>query len=61
LVWRWLGIAGMLAAAVFLLGSVFSELGSTPEENSSLFGIALFVVWMLRLSAGLWRAAGKRS
>lgn len=37
LLWRWLGIAGMVAAAVFLLGSVFSPLGSTPEENSSLF------------------------
>jgi hypothetical protein len=57
LVWRWLGVAGLVAAAVFLLGSVFSVLGPTPEGSSSLVGIGLFIVWMLALSVGLWRTA----
>jgi hypothetical protein len=57
LVWRWLSAAGMAAAVIFLLGSVFSVLGRTPEQNSSLVGIGLFIVWMLVLSAGLWRGA----
>jgi hypothetical protein len=55
LAWRWLGVAGSVAAAVFLLGSIFSVLGRTPEGNGSLIGVGLFVVWMLVLSAGLWR------
>jgi hypothetical protein len=57
LVRRWLGVAGLVAAAVFLLGSVFSVLGRTPEGSSSLVGVGLFIVWMLVLSAALWRAA----
>jgi hypothetical protein len=57
LVRRWLGVAGLVAAAVFLLGSVFSVLGPTPEGGSSLVGVALFIVWMLAVSAGLWRTA----
>jgi hypothetical protein len=57
LVWRWLGVAGLVAAAIFLLGSVFSVLGRTPEGNSSLIGVGIFIVWMLVLSAGLWRTA----
>jgi hypothetical protein len=56
LVGRWLGVAGLVATAVFLLGSVFSILGRTPEGTSSLVGVGLFIVWMLALSAGLWRA-----
>src|SRR6266511_812229 len=40
LLWRWLGIAGLIVALVFLLGSVFSLLGSTPEGRSSLSGSA---------------------
>jgi hypothetical protein len=56
LVGRGLGVAGMVAAAVFLLGSVFSVLGETPEGSSSLVGVGLFIVWMLALSAALWRA-----
>ena len=56
LVGRWLGVAGLVAAAVFLLGSVFSVLGETPEGSSSLVGVGLFIVWMLALSAALWRA-----
>ncbi len=59
LVWRWLGVAGLVAAAVFLLGSVFSILGRTPEGGSSLVGAGLFVVWMLALSAGLWRTPAR--
>jgi hypothetical protein len=56
LVWRWLGVAGFVSAAIFLLGSVFSILGPTPEGSSSLVGVGLFIVWMLALSAALWRA-----
>jgi hypothetical protein len=55
LVGRWLGVVGLAAAAIFLLGSVFSVLGRTPEGASSLVGVGLFIVWMLILSAGLWR------
>jgi hypothetical protein len=54
---RWLGLAGLVVAAVFLLGSVFSVLGPTDEESSSLVGVGLFIVWMLMLSTSLWRTA----
>ena len=57
LVWRWLGSVGLVAAVIFLLGSVFSVLGRTPEGSSSLVGVGLFIGWMLLLSAGLWRSA----
>jgi hypothetical protein len=57
LVWRWLGLVGLVAAGIFLLGSIFSVLGRTPEQSSSLVGVGLFIVWMLLLSAGLWRTA----
>jgi hypothetical protein len=57
LVWRWLGVVGLIAAAIFLLGSVFSVLGRTPEASSSLVGVGIFIIWMLALSAGRWRAA----
>lgn len=60
LAWRWLGIAGLIAAVVFLLGSIFSVLGQTPEGNSSLVGVGIFIVWMLGLSSALWRTASKR-
>jgi hypothetical protein len=61
LVWRWLGVAGLVAAAIFLLGSVFSVGGQTPEGSSSLVGVGVFVVWMLVLCAGLWRTASQRT
>jgi hypothetical protein len=57
LVWRWVGVAGLIAAVIFLLGSVFSVLGRTVEGNASIIGIGIFIVWMLVLSAGLWRTA----
>jgi hypothetical protein len=57
LVGRWLAVAGLVAAAVFLLGSVFSVLGRTPEGSSSLVGVGLFIVWMLALSVSLWRTS----
>jgi hypothetical protein len=57
LVGRWLGVAGLVAAVFFLLGSVFSVLGPTPEGSSSLVGVGLFILWMLALSAALWRAS----
>jgi hypothetical protein len=55
LVGRWLGVVGVVAAVGFLLGSVFSVLGRTPEGSSSLVGVGLFIVWMLLLSAAMWR------
>ena len=63
LVGRWLAAAGLVAATVFLLGSVFSVLGRTPEGGPSLVGVGLFIVWMLALSLSLWRtpAPGARS
>jgi hypothetical protein len=59
LVGRWLGTAGLVAAAVFLLGSVSSVLGRTPEGSSSLVGVGLFILWMLAVSVGLWRTAAR--
>ncbi len=56
---RWLAVVGLVAAAAFLLGSVFSVLGRTPEGGSSLVGVGLFIVWMLAVSAGLWRTAAR--
>ena len=38
LVWRWLGVAGLVAAAIFLLGSVFSVLGRTRGELVTFWG-----------------------
>jgi hypothetical protein len=61
LVGRWLALAGLIAAAIFLLGSVLSVLGRTPEGNSSLVGVGLFIVWLLLFSVGLWRAASASS
>jgi hypothetical protein len=57
LVWRWLGYVSAVAAVVFGLGFVFGVVGRTPEGGSSIFGIAAFIVWMLLVTAGLWRAA----
>jgi hypothetical protein len=59
MVGRSLGVAGLVSAAVFLLGSVFSVLGRTPEGGSSLVGVGLFIVWMLTLSLSLWRTPGR--
>jgi Domain of unknown function (DUF4386) len=59
LVGRWLAVAGLVGGAVFLLGSVFSILGRTPEGGSSLVGVGLFVVWMLAVSIGLWRTPAR--
>lgn len=53
----WVADANQPAAGIFLLGSVFSILGQTPEGSSSVVGVGLFVAWMLALSAALWRAA----
>jgi hypothetical protein len=40
LIWRWLGVVGLVAAAIFLLGSVFSVLGRTPRGVPRLSGRA---------------------
>jgi hypothetical protein len=52
---RWLGVAGLGASAVFLLGAVLSIFG-TAEGESSPVGPALFLAWMLVLCIGLLRA-----
>jgi hypothetical protein len=57
LVGRWLGVAGLGRRRDLPTRSVFSVLGPTPEGRSSLVGVGLFIVWMLALSAALWRAA----
>jgi len=54
---KWLGVAGLVAAGVFALGSIFSVLGRTVEGNSSLFGVGLSIVWMLLVALFLWRTA----
>ncbi|MEU5723661.1 hypothetical protein [Micromonospora sp. NPDC047738] len=56
---KWLGVGGLVAAGVFALGAIFSVLGRTVEGNSSLFGVSLFIVWMLLLAVFLWRVAGR--
>jgi hypothetical protein len=57
LLWRWLGISGLVLAAVFLLASISNLVGRGVEGAYSLIGVGLFIVWMLALSAGLWRTA----
>lgn len=54
----WLGVAGLVAAGVFALGSMSSVLGRTVDGNSSLFGVGLFIVWLLLVALCLWQAAG---
>jgi hypothetical protein len=54
----WLGVAGLVAAGAFALGSMFTVLGQTVEGNSSLFGVGLFIVWLLLVAVCLWQAAG---
>jgi hypothetical protein len=56
---KWLGIAGLVVAAIFIFGSIFSVLGRTSEERSSLVGVGLFIAWMLAVSVALWREAAK--
>jgi hypothetical protein len=55
LLWRWLGTTGLVLAVVFLLASISNLVGRGVEGGYSLIGVGLFVVWMLALSAGLWR------
>ena len=54
----WLGIAGLAAVGVFVLGSISTVLGRTVEANSSLFGVGLFILWLLLVALRLWQAAG---
>ncbi len=60
LLWRWLGVSGLVLAAVFLLASISSLVGRGVEGGYSLIGVGLFIVWMLALAAGLWRTASAR-
>ena len=57
LAWRWVGVASLVAAAVFGLGFVFGVVGSAPESSGSLFGVAAFVVWMALVTVALWRSS----
>jgi len=61
LLWRWLGISGLVLAGLFLLASVSSLVGRGVEGGYSLIGVGLFIVWVLALSAGLWRTASAAS
>ena len=61
LLWRWLGLGGLVLAGVFLLASVSSLVGRGVEGGYSLIGVGLFTFWMLALSAGLWRTASAHS
>jgi hypothetical protein len=54
----WLGVAGLVAAGVFALGSMFSVIGRTVGGSSSLFGVTLYIVWLLLVAVCLWQAAG---
>lgn len=54
---RWLGIGGLVLAGIFLLASISSLVGRAVEGGYSLIGVTLFIVWMLVLTACLWRAA----
>jgi hypothetical protein len=58
---RWVGVVSLAASAIFLLGAIFSLLGSTAEGRSSIYGIALAIVWMLLLAAGLSRGARREA
>lgn len=51
---RWLGVTGLGAAAVFLIGAALSILGAAEGETSP-FGPALFLAWMLVLCIGMLR------
>ena len=54
---RWLGTAGLVLAVVFLLASAASLVGRGVEGGYSLVGVGSFIVWVLAVSAGLWRSA----
>jgi hypothetical protein len=54
---RWLSVAGLIVAGVFGVGAIFSVLGRTVEGRSSLYGVGLFIIWMLAVSVLLWRAS----
>lgn len=56
---KWLGIAGLVAAGVFALGSIFSVIGRTVEGNASLVGVGLAIAWMLLVALFLYRTASK--
>ncbi|MGC1214626.1 MAG: hypothetical protein WA890_25630 [Micromonospora sp.] len=56
LLWRRLGIGGLLLTGVFLLASISNLVGRDVEGGYSLVGVGLFIAWMLALSAGLWGA-----
>jgi hypothetical protein len=58
---RWVGVASVIAAVIFMLGGAFSLLGSTAEGRSSIFGIGLAIAWMVLLGIGLLNASRRQS
>ena len=59
LAWRWLGYVSIVAAVVFALGFVFEVLGSAPESNGSIFGVAAFIAWMALVGSALWVSSAR--
>ena len=57
LAWRWVGFASIVAAALFFLGYVFGVIGTSPESDASVFGVAIFVLWMALVCSALWATA----
>ena len=43
------------------MASISSLVGRGVEGGYSLIGVGLFTLWMLALSAGLWRTASAHS
>jgi hypothetical protein len=58
---RWLAIVGLAASVIFVLGSFFSVVGSTPEAGASMIGIGLFIAWSIVLAIALWHATMQRA
>ena len=52
-----MGFASVAAAALFFLGYVFGVVGSNPESGASVFGVAIFAIWMALVCTALWVTA----
>jgi len=59
LAWRWVGVASIVAASVFALGFAFGVVGSAPESNGSVFGVATFIAWMALVTVALWFSSAR--
>jgi len=58
---RWLGVVGLVSAALFGLNQCSIEQPRGPLGLAGLLGFLLFLVWMLATSITLLRASGARS